>query len=344
MADHAAPGREAGRRLSRLTRTPASAAARRAPAPPPGVTPAGIGDPMPAIALPGLDGAIVDLRTRYAGRRLLINVWASWCGPCIEEMPELDRFAATQGREGVQVIGLALDTPDGVRDFIARVPVRYPILLDAPGPAVARVRLGNANAVLPYTVLGAADGRSAREIIGPSERGEHSGRLLLATTHTQARYVLPPVIAAIKREFPQVNVDLQAAGDALQVAGGAGVLAERLFQCGRLEQARVPLHQVLEGAAFERQEVGTEDVRVQREQLFQHRVHFARPGRLCALVVALRRAAVARLVVVRGRGGGLLFRGNGFGHLRVCEGRGHAAVRQCAKGCILPYRAHQRCR
>ena len=47
-----------------------------------------------------------------------------------------------------------------------------------------------------------------------NERGEHSGSLLLATTHTQARYVLPPVIAAIKREFPQVNVDLQAGGDA----------------------------------------------------------------------------------------------------------------------------------
>lgn len=46
-----------------------------------------------------------------------------------------------------------------------------------------------------------------------NERGEHSGRLLLATTHTQARYVLPPAIAAIKREFPQVSVDLVAAGD-----------------------------------------------------------------------------------------------------------------------------------
>jgi len=46
-----------------------------------------------------------------------------------------------------------------------------------------------------------------------NERGEHSGRLLLATTHTQARYVLPSVIAAIKRDFPRVNVDLLAAGD-----------------------------------------------------------------------------------------------------------------------------------
>lgn len=46
-----------------------------------------------------------------------------------------------------------------------------------------------------------------------NERGEHIGRLVLATTHTQARYVLPPLIAAIKREFPQVSVDLQAAAD-----------------------------------------------------------------------------------------------------------------------------------
>lgn len=61
-----------------------------------------------------------------------------------------------------------------------------------------------------------------------NERGEHSGRLLLATTHTQARYVLPPVIAAIRREFPQVDIDLQAAGDAevlQQLGQGAADLA-----------------------------------------------------------------------------------------------------------------------
>ena len=146
-----------------------------APAPPAGVTPAGIGDPMPAILLPGLDGDIVDLRTRYAGKRLLINVWASWCGPCIEEMPELDRFAAAQGVEGVQVVGLALDTPEGVRDFTAKIPVRYPIVMDTPGPADASVWLGNARGVLPYTVLVNADGRIARQKIGPFTHGEISG-------------------------------------------------------------------------------------------------------------------------------------------------------------------------
>ena len=146
-----------------------------APAPPAGVTPAAIGDPMPAVVLPGLDGKIVDLAARYRGKRLLINVWASWCGPCIEEMPELERFATSQGADGVQVIGLALDTRDGVQDFLARVPVGYPIVLETPGPADASVWLGNAKGVLPYTVLVGADGRIERQKIGPFQHGEISG-------------------------------------------------------------------------------------------------------------------------------------------------------------------------
>ncbi len=152
-----------------------AAANATAPAPPAGVTAAGIGDPMPAIALPGLGGKYVDLAADYRGRRLLINVWASWCGPCIEEMPELQRFAEAQGAGGVQVVGLALDTPEAVRGFLAQVPVGYPIVLDTPGPADASVWLGNAKGVLPYTVLVGADGRIARQKIGPFKPGEIAG-------------------------------------------------------------------------------------------------------------------------------------------------------------------------
>ncbi|WP_454828773.1 TlpA family protein disulfide reductase [Pseudoxanthomonas wuyuanensis] len=156
-------------------RTLQAAMQASAPKPPPGVTVAGRGDPMPPVALPGLDGNIVDLAADYSGRPLLINVWASWCGPCIEEMPELDRYAKSQPADGVQVIGLALDTPDAVRDFLTRVPVAYPIVLDAPGPADASVWLGNSKGVLPYTVLVGADGRIAKQKIGPFRHGEISG-------------------------------------------------------------------------------------------------------------------------------------------------------------------------
>ncbi|NIJ69456.1 TlpA disulfide reductase family protein [Xanthomonas sp. 60] len=152
----------------RLGPVPAQQSARTAAAAP--VEAAAIGQPLPALVLPDLHGTPVDLRG-FAGRPLLINVWASWCGPCVEEMPELARFAATQGAQGVQVVGLALDTPEAVQAFLARVPVDYPIVLDTPGPADASVRLGNAQGLLPYSVLVDAQGRLVRQRVGPFEPG-----------------------------------------------------------------------------------------------------------------------------------------------------------------------------
>lgn len=141
-------------------------------APPPDVTVAELGDAMPRLRLLDLNGRPMTLPQDYAGRPLLINVWASWCGPCIEEMPELQRYSETQGTDGVQVIGLALDDAQAVRDFLLRVPVRYPIALDAPGPADASVRLGNRRGTLPYSVLIGADGRLLRQRLGPFAPGE----------------------------------------------------------------------------------------------------------------------------------------------------------------------------
>ena len=146
-----------------------------APAPPAGVTPAKPGEAMPPIVLPDLQGQVQPLPGIYAGRPLLINVWASWCGPCIEEMPELQRFASSQGATGTQVIGLALDTPEAIKDFLTRVPVDYPILVDTPGPADASVWLGNRKGVLPYSVLVGADGKIVKQKIGPFAHGEIEG-------------------------------------------------------------------------------------------------------------------------------------------------------------------------
>jgi thiol-disulfide isomerase/thioredoxin len=149
-----------------------SALSAAAPAPPAGVTVAKRGDLVPAINVRDLAGNRIELPAKYAGRPLLVNVWASWCAPCIKEMPELQRFTAQQAANGVQVVGIALDEADAVHAFLQRVPVSYPILLDTPGPADAGVRLGNPKGVLPYSVLISADGRLLKQRIGPFDDGE----------------------------------------------------------------------------------------------------------------------------------------------------------------------------
>lgn len=132
---------------------------------------AAIGEMAPDVQLPDLQGRLIDLH-QFRGRPLLVNVWASWCAPCVEEMPELARFAQAQGEHGVQVLGLALDTPEHVQAFLQRVPVAYPIVLETPGPADASVRLGNRQGLLPYSVLLDADGRVQRQKLGPFAHGE----------------------------------------------------------------------------------------------------------------------------------------------------------------------------
>ena len=134
-----------------------------------------VGDSLPALSLPDLDGRPLDLRQHAAGRPLLINVWASWCAPCVEEMPELARFAHAQGDNGVQVLGLALDTPEDVRGFLQRVPVDYPIVIETPGPRDASVQLGNTQGLLPYSVLFDAQGRMVKAKLGPFAHGEIDG-------------------------------------------------------------------------------------------------------------------------------------------------------------------------
>ncbi|MFC6841023.1 TlpA family protein disulfide reductase [Xanthomonas theicola] len=147
---------------------PVTATASAAPA---GVAAARPGDLAPALRLSTLDGSGLTL-AQFRGRPLLVNVWASWCEPCVREMPELDRLARAQPRDGLQVLGIALDHPEDVRGFLQRVPIAYPIALETPGPADASVCLGNRQGLLPYNVLIGADGRIVRQKLGPFAPGE----------------------------------------------------------------------------------------------------------------------------------------------------------------------------
>lgn len=146
-----------------------------APPPPSDLKIAKRGGIVPAFTLTALDGRAVAVPQAYAGRPVLVNLWASWCGPCVKEMPELDRFARSQAPNGTQVVGIALDDAAAVEAFLRRIPVSYPLLIDTPGPRDAGVRLGNPKGVLPYSVLLDAQGRVLKQKIGPFRDGEIDG-------------------------------------------------------------------------------------------------------------------------------------------------------------------------
>ena len=124
-----------------------------------------VGTPLPALTLTDLEGRAHAL-SDYRGRRLLINFWASWCVPCVEEMPALNRAQEKFGDHAPIVLGIAMDEPDRVRTFLAAHPVSYPILLGQLEAPSTSLQLGDEREILPFSVLVDPDGRIIATHVG----------------------------------------------------------------------------------------------------------------------------------------------------------------------------------
>lgn len=124
-----------------------------------------LGEDFWALSLPRPDEQSLVLVT-FKGQPLLINFWATWCPPCVREMPLLDDFYKQMKSSGMQMLGVAVDSPTPVRSFLGKNPVEFPVVLaGADGAGLARA-LGNAQGGLPYTVLADASGRVVARQMG----------------------------------------------------------------------------------------------------------------------------------------------------------------------------------
>lgn len=113
-----------------------------------------VGEHAPPWTLATLDGGRLGLP--MANRAVLINYWASWCGPCREELPLLVAGAPSAG---LVLVPIALDNPDEARAFLSAHPLPGPVPVESPGPADSSLRLGNRAGVLPFSVLIDSQGR-----------------------------------------------------------------------------------------------------------------------------------------------------------------------------------------
>ena len=118
--------------------------------------------------------------TAFRGRPLLLNFWATWCPPCVKELPLIDQFQREQRARGWQVVGLAVDQRAPVLAFLLRQPVGFDVgLAGLEGTDLAR-SLGNAGGGLPFTIAFDRRGRVIERKLG-TLRPEDLARWAAAT-------------------------------------------------------------------------------------------------------------------------------------------------------------------
>jgi len=137
------------------------------------MAPAAAPNPLWAMRFPRPEGGELVM-AELRGKPLLLNFWATWCPPCIQEMPEIDRFRPLLAAKGGEVVGLAIDGPTPVREFLQRVRVGFPIgLAGFEGTDLVK-QLGNTQGGLPFTLFFGGDGTVLQRKLGQTHLQEMS--------------------------------------------------------------------------------------------------------------------------------------------------------------------------
>lgn len=121
--------------------------------------------PAPEISFNDLEGKPVSL-AQFKGKLLLVNFWATWCAPCLKEMPLLINAQKQYGARGLQIIGPAMDEAKDVKALATKLGVNYPVMADFASADAAMSTLGNKQGALPFSVLIDAKGMIVKTVLG----------------------------------------------------------------------------------------------------------------------------------------------------------------------------------
>jgi thiol-disulfide isomerase/thioredoxin len=137
----------------------------------------GGGEALGRAVFPDLEGRAQSL-AQWRGKVVVVNFWATWCGPCREEIPILVRLQKEYGPRGLQLVGIAIDQPEKVRPYAAELGMNFPILIGSVDAIELTRTLGNRAGVLPFTVIFSRDGRMVAKEVGAVKEAPFEALLL----------------------------------------------------------------------------------------------------------------------------------------------------------------------
>ncbi|MBP6109279.1 MAG: TlpA family protein disulfide reductase [Rhodocyclaceae bacterium] len=139
-----------------------------------------------ALTLPDTTGANQSM-SQWRGKILVVNFWATWCPPCREEMPAFSRLAEKHAANGVQFVGISIDTLNNVLDFQKRTPVSYPLLIGTMETVQNTIPLGNNAQALPFTAIFDRSGVLHSVKLGRLAEAELAHTLLALETNAETK-------------------------------------------------------------------------------------------------------------------------------------------------------------
>ena len=116
--------------------------------------------------------------SQWKGKPLLVNFWATWCAPCVKEMPELSALQSEVAAKGIQIIGVGIDSADNISSFSSKYAIDYPLYVSGVAGSRTLRELGNQSGSLPFTLLIGRDGKIRKTYLGRLKMDELRDDLL----------------------------------------------------------------------------------------------------------------------------------------------------------------------